>query len=99
MFKEKPFVLGLTPFQVFGKEEYKNIDEKMMVHGIIDCYFYEGDDIVLIDYKSDNATVDELKRRYTIQLELYKKALESITGHKVKDTIIYSFKNGCEIYL
>ncbi|MBO8435067.1 MAG: helicase-exonuclease AddAB subunit AddA [Tyzzerella sp.] len=99
VFKEKPFVLGLTPFQVFGKEEYKNIDEKMMVHGIIDCYFYEGDDIVLIDYKSDNATVDELKRRYTIQLELYKKALESITGHKVKDTIIYSFKNGCEIYL
>ena len=71
----------------------------MMVHGIIDCYFYENDEIVLIDYKSDRASIDEIEKRYKIQLELYKLALERITGKKVKECIIYSFENKCEIYI
>ena len=99
VFKEIPFTLSLTPFEVFGTDEYKDMNESIMIHGIIDCYFYEGDSIVLVDYKSDKADVDEIKKRYKIQLKLYKKALERITGKVVKDCIIYSFENNCEIYI
>ena len=99
IFKETPFTLGLTPYEIFKDDKYIGVDEKMMVHGIIDCYFYENDEIVLIDYKSDRASIDEIEKRYKIQLELYKLALERITGKKVKECIIYSFENKCEIYI
>ena len=105
IFKEMPFALALTPFEIFKIDEYIGIDEDIMVHGVIDCYFYEynnetgNDEIVLIDYKSDNVSVDEIKKRYSIQLHLYKIALERITDKKVKHCIIYSFSNNCEIYV
>ena len=62
-----------------------------MVQGIADVYFIEGDDIVLIDYKTDHADEDELKERHGTQLEFYAKSLERLNGLKVKEKLIWSF--------
>ena len=58
----------------------------------MDAWFLEDDEIVLLDYKTDKVRTDKaLIDRYAVQLELYKRALESATGKKVKEVYIYSF--------
>ena len=65
--------------------------EDVLIQGIIDVYFVEDGEIVLADYKTDRVdSADKLIDMYKIQLELYKDALEQITGKKVKEVIIYS---------
>ena len=64
------------------------------------AWFVEGDDIILLDYKTDHVrSADELVKRYKIQLDLYKRALEAATGKKVKEIYIYSFSLGQEVAL
>lgn len=66
------------------------MDDGSLVQGIIDCYFYEGDEIVLLDYKSTRIKDKEhIKETYTKQIELYKKAIEEATGKKVKESYLY----------
>lgn len=92
--KEKAFAIAMSPYFVFEQEEYKNSKEDILMNGIIDCYFYEGDDIVLLDYKTDYVAKDqeaEFVNRYRLQMNLYKTALERITKKKVKEQHIYSF--------
>ena len=67
------------------------------VQGVIDLCFIEGGEWVLCDYKTDRVPPDTLKERYRSQLELYKQALEDITGRKVRQTLLYSLSLGREI--
>ena len=72
-------------------EEYPG-DEKVILQGIIDCYFEEDDGLVLVDYKSDYyENIEEMKKKYTMQLELYGDAIEKITEKKVKSKYLYLF--------
>lgn len=65
--------------------------EPVILQGIIDAFFIEDGEIVLVDYKSDHVREAEtLIGRYQKQLELYAEALEKITGLRVKEKIIYS---------
>ena len=77
--------------------EYPNV----LVQGIIDAFFYEGDEIVLVDYKTDRAGyrdgAETLVSRYKVQLDYYGQALEKLTGKRVKEKIIYSFTLNREI--
>lgn len=91
--KEKQFVLGTT-------EPITN--EMVLIQGIIDAFFPEEDGLVLVDYKTDRAIPgqeQELLERYQVQLEYYQKALEQITGEKVKEVTIYSLSLGKGITL
>ena len=70
--------------------------EEIIVQGIIDCYFIEGDKCILIDFKSDFVTdkeenINALIERYRPQLELYKEALEQIRGLTVDEVYLYLF--------
>ena len=63
-----------------------------MVQGIIDAYFIEDGEIVLMDYKTDTVeNVQDLVTKYHVQLEKYADVLEKLTGLKVKEKVIYSF--------
>ena len=89
--REQPFMLGIP-----AKELYSDIrsDENIVVQGIIDAYFFEGDDIVLVDYKTDHVekgNEQELVKKYEKQLAYYAQALERLTGKAVKEKLIYSF--------
>ena len=61
-------------------------DEKILLQGVIDCWFEEDGQVVIYDYKTGN--VDIHSQRYKAQLDLYKKSLERILGKKVKECVI-----------
>lgn len=69
-------------------------DETLMMRGIIDAYFEEDGEIVLVDYKTDfvnEENTEEILNKYKKQLELYANALSELTGKKVKEKWIYLF--------
>ena len=69
--------------------------ELPLVQGIADMFFYENNEIVLVDYKTNrNTTREKLSRDYKGQLHVYKKAIEEMTGVKVKECLLYSFELG-----
>ena len=79
LFREKPFNIRMD---VDGSEA--------LVQGIIDCFFREGDELVLVDYKTTAArNVPGVKERYSTQMSIYRKALEASTGLKVKESYLY----------
>ncbi|MDI3528399.1 MAG: ATP-dependent helicase/nuclease subunit [Thermoanaerobacter sp.] len=95
--REVPFHIKLKSTEVYKDlpEDYEN--EFIAVQGIVDCFFEEEGEIVLVDYKTDYVTEETLeatKEKYKVQIELYGKALEKITGKKVKEKYIYLFFNG-----
>lgn len=66
--------------------------ETVVVQGIADCIFREGDRLILVDYKTDRVkTPQELIERYRSQLLFYRQALEPIFGLPVTEAILYSF--------
>ncbi|SFG81787.1 helicase-exonuclease AddAB subunit AddA [Oribacterium sp. WCC10] len=88
LFRESHFMLSLPHNELF---ESSGITEGILLQGIIDAYFIEDDEIVLVDYKTDRVRESViLVERYRKQLELYARALESITGKRVKEKLIYS---------
>ncbi|MGN0436075.1 MAG: helicase-exonuclease AddAB subunit AddA [Wujia sp.] len=112
LYKEQQFSIGIPVSEIFADEAEKNgmadkgevvkdkgqsSDDLVIVQGIMDAFFYEGDEIVLVDYKTDRATEEQLVERYRAQLDYYGKTLERLTGKKVKEKIIYSFLLGKEI--
>ncbi len=97
--RENPFILNKTASSIGGK--YSEFgDAPIMIQGIIDGYFEEGDQLVLMDYKTDRTTSEsgtELAEKYHVQMELYKEALEKLLGKKVKECYLYSFHLDREI--
>ena len=88
-----------NPF--FMKIPYKDTDDEVLVQGVIDLFFIdENDRVVLVDYKTDRVeTKEELVERYKIQLNIYKDAVEKSLNQKVDKVCIYSTKLNEMIYL
>ena len=85
--KETPFVL-----------RHEDGGRTVLVQGTIDCWFEEDGKLYLIDYKSNyvdkndtEGSAAHLRENYRPQLELYKEALEGITGVPVKESVLYLF--------
>lgn len=94
--KEKAFVLGIPAGEIWDCDSR----ELVLVQGIVDAFFYEDGDIILMDYKTDSVEKPEqLLQRYQAQLDLYARALEEATGKKIREKIIYSFHLKKEIIL
>jgi len=74
---------------------------EIMIQGIIDCFFREGDSYVLIDYK--NSYIDperkeeglkRIRETYCQQVELYREAIRLIKGAEVSGAYLYLFSEG-----
>ncbi|MBR2871176.1 MAG: PD-(D/E)XK nuclease family protein [Clostridia bacterium] len=69
--------------------------EKVLVQGVIDLFLEDADGITLIDYKLSTIQKDEdLLRKYKTQMQLYKFAIETITGKRVKKVYILNILSG-----
>jgi ATP-dependent helicase/nuclease subunit A len=89
-YKEKQFVVGVPASRIFNGQE----EDLVVVQGIVDGYFKEGDDLILLDYKTDYVKPGQeniLAKRYETQLRYYRETLEQLTGLKVGETYLYSF--------
>ena len=90
LYREQPFVIQRSAALL--DDSWRG--ETILVQGIIDAYFVEGGEIVLVDYKTDRVgrgQEEKLVSLYRVQLEDYAQALERMTGMKVKEKVIYSF--------
>ncbi|MCP4252314.1 MAG: UvrD-helicase domain-containing protein [Candidatus Scalindua sp.] len=85
--------------EVLSSERYKREKSFIFKHrnnlirGQIDLfYFNEGGLLKIIDYKANDITIDEIQEKvtlYQLQMQLYTRALESIYGQMVDETILY----------
>jgi ATP-dependent helicase/nuclease subunit A len=95
--REIPFTLGLNSSEIAGWTETKpespaGDKEIIMLQGVIDCCFEEDGELVLLDYKTDfveEGASEAVAGRYVLQLDYYARALETITGKRVKSKYIY----------
>lgn len=89
LYREKPFVMGEKAKEVL---EDSDSEEMVLIQGIIDVFFEEDGEMVLLDYKTDRIKEEkELADRYRAQIELYRDAIERATGKPVKEQLLYSF--------
>ena len=87
------------------KEVYPELEEgeHILIQGVIDVFFEEEDGVVLVDYKTDRVPRGKagetlLIQRYKTQMDYYQRAIEQISGKKVKDRILYSVIMDREIH-
>ena len=89
LYREKPFVMGEKARDAL---EHSNSEEMVLIQGIIDVFFEEEGEMVLLDYKTDRVqNGKELADKYRAQIELYKSAIERAVGKRVKEQLLYSF--------
>ena len=76
--REQDFLIRLEAREIYPDSGQS---EKIMVQGIIDCYFFRDEShVVLIDYKNSVKEEADLKREYASQIGIYRKALHKILG-------------------
>lgn len=100
--REVPFNIEMSCEELGMVRDSRAKDEKVLVQGVIDCCFEEADGWVIIDYKTDYISSDResvVRKRYGIQMEYYAKALEMLTGMKVKEKCVYLLRTGETINL
>mgnify|MGYP004649450449 FL=1 len=89
--KEHPFYINIKASRIYNQIN-KEDDEEILVQGVIDLFFIDKDDkLILVDYKTDYVqNENELVEKYKGQLDLYKEALEQSLDKKVDKMCIYS---------
>ena len=71
--------------------------EGLLIRGVIDLWFQEGGELVLVDYKTDQHISDERLLEYSMQLRLYAIALSRGLGRRVNRIVIAALRAGREI--
>lgn len=77
-------------------------DDSVLLQGVVDCFFEEDGELVVVDFKTDHvsrAQLDERAEHYRPQLEAYSMALTRVMGKKVKEKVLYFFSAGEEVRL
>ncbi|NLK96052.1 MAG: helicase-exonuclease AddAB subunit AddA [Clostridiales bacterium] len=100
IYREFPFYTEINPVEVDNTLSKEIQDDKVRIQGVIDCFFVEEGEIVLLDYKTDYVKSNdalEIINKYKIQLKYYKDALEKITNKTVKECYLYLFNIDKEI--
>ena len=94
LYREEPFIMGICADEIDPDFPH---DETVLIQGIIDAYWIEDGQAVILDYKTDRVKdPDRLIRLYKKQLDLYERALVQMRI-PVKEKLIYSFELGMTI--
>ncbi len=98
IYKEYSFTSSIPLCEMHPEiPEKEGKGEVIIIEGVADCAFEEDGKLVIVDYKTDRASPEELKEKYSEQLGIYKRCLAESIGIPVKEAIIYSFRSGTEI--
>ncbi len=91
VYRELPFTLAMDTAELLGVAT----EERVLLQGVIDACFREGDGFVLLDYKTDRVEGDPAAwaERHRRQVELYARALNQLTGRPVLEKYVV-FLNG-----
>lgn len=94
VYRELPFYTEIDVHRI-DPDLPKDVEgDKVRLQGVIDSFFYEDNEVILLDYKTDyveQGNEEELINKYRMQIQYYKEALEKITKTKIKECYLYSF--------
>ena len=71
--------------------------EELLLQGVVDCCFREGEALTVVDYKTDYVTAETLSAKaaeYAPQLRAYALALGRMLGLPVKEGVLYFLRAG-----
>lgn len=86
LYREQPFVVSLPANEVSDRTSTSGV----LVQGVIDLLAVKDGKAIIIDYKNSHKSADELKDRYRLQLEIYKKAVEKALRLTVEKTFLFN---------
>lgn len=94
IYRELPFSRTLKATDFYA--EVQDDSATVFTQGVIDLLFEdENGKLVLVDYKTDRKpSVEKAKARYSVQLKLYREAVEKILNKKVAESYIYMLQSG-----
>ena len=94
--REFDFYMLISPKEL-GEDTNCDGADDVLLQGIADCFFYEDDGVVLVDYKTDRVGKDGALKRsgiYKLQIEYYARGIESILKLPVKEKYLYFLNCG-----
>ena len=94
VYRELPFYTEIDVHRIDPDLPKEVEGDKVRLQGVIDSFFYEDNEVILLDYKTDyveQGNEEELINKYRMQIQYYKEALEKITKAKIKECYLYSF--------
>ena len=71
--------------------------EEVLLQGVVDCWWEEDNEIVILDYKTDRIAPDAVPERtayYAAQLTAYGEAMRRITGKPIRQRLLFFLHNG-----
>ena len=74
-------------------------DDRIVLQGVVDCCFRDGDGLVVVDYKTDRVSAAEVParaERYRGQLRAYARALERIFSRPVRRCVLLFLHTGTQ---
>ena len=93
--REFPFMCLVEPP---GEEANRFSGKKVLLQGVVDCFFETKEGLTIIDFKTDRInTEEELRARanmYQPQLGAYSAALEQVFEKKVVRRVLYFLRSG-----
>lgn len=95
--------LLLIPAELADPVRFAGSKRSIELQGIIDLCFKEGDEWVLVDYKTDQmgrlpvAMQRERLRAYMTQAALYRRSIEELTGEPVKEACLAFLREGVTV--
>ncbi|MFT8871733.1 MAG: helicase-exonuclease AddAB subunit AddA [Sporolactobacillus sp.] len=96
--RECPFSYAADSSLIYPS--WSGAKESVLIQGVIDCLFKTSSGLTLIDYKTDHLSARlsalseieaELRRRYRLQLLIYRRAVEAIWQQQVARVGLYAF--------
>lgn len=94
IYREQRFNLEVS---AFDEENSSFSDKNILVQGVIDLFYENGDGTYnVVDFKTDRVSGENAEKtlieRHRVQLEYYCRAVEEMTGKRVKHAYLYSFE-------
>ena len=90
IFEQYAFLTNFTARELYGEDS----DAPILIQGIIDLIAVKDGKVILVDYKTSSHSREQLKKDYSMQLSLYKKAIEKCLNLVVENTYILSLITG-----
>lgn len=97
--RELPFMMKKRACDVIKDE---TSEDEVIIQGIIDCVYEKDGKLIVLDYKTDRVhgydskedRIEEIKKMYKIQLDIYAEAIQNIYDKKVDKKVLYLFDSG-----
>ena len=83
-----------TMFIPYNQIVYSDVEDRVLIQGVVDLLIEKENSIVLVDYKFSSLPAKVLKNKYLEQLNLYKLAIEEAYKKPVEHMFIYSINSG-----